>query len=216
MNKILLLSGPNKKNGYDEKIKELIKAKLSGNKKIVCISASPANYEKNDRQVYGGGDSLGIIGMLKQCDVEVEDVYIIDDRNIKNIDTKLFIDADIMYFMGGDPLLQNGFVVNNNLLEHLKKSKAFIIGVSAGSMNLAKNTFIPKYELNEKARFIEGFGLCDISIVPHFDISDNEQLTETKANGKLHKLIGLPNDSAVFIDGDDVEYINDYYVYSND
>lgn len=32
MNKILLLSGPNKKTGYDQRIKEIIKENLSGKK----------------------------------------------------------------------------------------------------------------------------------------------------------------------------------------
>lgn len=33
MNKILLLSGPNKKTGYDQRIKKIIKENLSGKKK---------------------------------------------------------------------------------------------------------------------------------------------------------------------------------------
>lgn len=215
MNKILLLSGPDKRKGYEEKIKELIQENLSGEKSIVCISASPDNYEKNDKQVYGKDDSLGIIKMLEQCNVEINNACVIDNRNIKNINNEILLNADIIYFMGGDPLLQNEFVVNNNLLDLIRKSNSFIIGVSAGSMNLAKSTFVPKYDLNPKAKFIKGFGMCDVSIVPHFDINDLEQVNETKENSKTHELIGLPNDSAVFINDNKIEYINEYYLYNN-
>ena len=115
--------------------------------------------------------------------------------------------------MGGDPILQNEFVIKNNLLDLVKKSNAFLIGVSAGSMNLAKKAFIPKYELNPIAKFIDGFNMCDISIVPHFDINDNEQVSEAKENSKTNKLIGLPNDSALFIEAGVITYINDYYLF---
>lgn len=213
MNKILLLSGPNKKTGYDQKIKEIIKENLSGKKSIVFISANPDNYEKNDIQVYGNEDSLGIIKMLEECNVKVSNTCIIDNRNIKDINNGILLNADIIYLMGGDPILQNEFVINNNLLNFIKKSNSFIIGVSAGSMNLAKSTFISKYELNSKAKFIKGFGLCDISIIPHFNTNDLEQVNEAKENSNKHELIGLPNDSAIFISNNKIEYINKYYLY---
>ena len=213
MNKILLLSGPNKKTGYDQKIKEIIKENLSGKKSIVFISANPDNYEKNDIQVYGNEDSLGIIKMLEECNVKVSNTCIIDNRNIKDINNGILLNADIIYLMGGDPILQNEFVINNNLLNFIKKSNSFIIGVSAGSMNLAKSTFISKYELNSKAKFIKGFGLCDISIIPHFNTNDLEQVNEAKENSNKHELIGLPNDSTIFISNNKIEYINKYYLY---
>lgn len=215
MNKILLLSGPDKRIGYDENIKKLIKKHLSGEKNIVFISASPDNYDKNDKQVYGKDSSLGVIKMLEQCNVKINNVCIIDNRNIKDINNELLLSADIIYFMGGDPLLQNEFVVNNNLLGLIRKTNAFIIGVSAGSMNLAKNTFIPKYDLNPTAKFIKGFGMCNVSIVPHFDINDFEQVSEIKENSRVHELVGLPNDSAVFVNGSKIEYINEYYLYNS-
>lgn len=80
-------------------------------------------------------------------------------------------------------------------------------------MNLAKSTFIPKYELNSKAKFIKGFGLCNISIIPHFNTNDLEQVNEAKENSNKHELIGLPNDSAIFISNNKIEYINKYYLY---
>ena len=123
--------------------------------------------------------------MLEECNVKVSNTCIIDNRNIKDINNGILLNADIIYLMGGDPILQNEFVINNNLLNFIKKSNSFIIGVSAGSMNLAKSAFIPKYELNSKAKFIKGFGLCDISIIPHFNTNDLEQVNEAKENSKL-------------------------------
>ena len=103
----------------------------------------------------------------------------------------------------------------NNLKKYIINSSAFIIGVSAGSMNCAKHTFIPKYELNEKPCFIEGLGLCDISIVPHFDINDINQVNETKINSLKYPLIGLPNNSAIYIENGKIEYIDKYYKFDN-
>lgn len=213
MNKILLLSGPNKTVGYNEEVKKVIKSNLSGKLNLVCISACPNKYEKNDVQVFGKNDSFGIIKMLEQCDLKIKDVYLIDARNINNLETKKIVNADILYFMGGDPLEQNNLIINNNLLDLIKSSDAFIIGISAGSMNIAKNTFIPKYEENPVGKFIDGFGYCDVTIVPHFDILDKKQVDEVKAFSKVHPLIGLPNDSGIFINGKEITFINNCYLY---
>lgn len=213
MNKILLLSGPNKRVGYNEEIKKVIKNNLSGELNLVCISASPSKYEKNDAQVYGKDDALGIIKMLEQCDVKINDAYLIDDRNINDLASEKIVNADILYFMGDDPIEQNNLVMKNNLLDLIKSSNAFIIGVSAGSMNIAKNTFIPKYEENPVGKFIDGFDYCDITIVPHFDIYDEEQVNEVREFSKIHPLIGLPNDSGIFVNGQEITFINNCYLY---
>lgn len=46
MKKILLLSGPDKRKGYIEDVKEIINKNLSGKRSIICISANPDKYEK--------------------------------------------------------------------------------------------------------------------------------------------------------------------------
>ena len=50
--------------------------------------------------------------MLGMCEVKIKNTYLIDNRNIKEFDKNLFLDVDIIYFMGGDPLLQNQFVMS--------------------------------------------------------------------------------------------------------
>lgn len=213
MNKILLLSGPDKRIGYNEEIKKIIKNNLKGELNLVCISASPNKYEKNDVQVFGKDDSLGIIRMLEQCNIKINDAYLIDDRNINNLLVEKIVNADILYFMGGDPIEQNNLVIKNNLLSLIKSSNAFIIGVSAGSMNIAKHTFIPKYEKNPISKFIDGFDFCDITIVPHFNILDEEQVNEVKEFSKIYPLIGLPNNSGIYINGREITFINNCYFY---
>ena len=91
MKKILMLSGPDKRKGYIEEVKEIINKNLSGKRSIICISSNPDKYEKNDKQVYGKDDSLGIIKMLGMCEVKIENTYLIDNRNIKEFDKNLFL-----------------------------------------------------------------------------------------------------------------------------
>ena len=56
--------------------------------------------------------------MLEECNVKVSNTCIIDNRNIKDINNGILLNADIIYLMGGDPILQNEFVINNNLLKY--------------------------------------------------------------------------------------------------
>lgn len=41
-----MLSGPDKRKGYIEDVKEIINKNLSGKRSIICISANPDKYEK--------------------------------------------------------------------------------------------------------------------------------------------------------------------------
>lgn len=213
MKKIYLLSGPDKRTGFIEELASQMRSDLTGAKKIVAISANPEKYEKNDKYINGSEDSLGLIKMFEKAGVNWLEYTLLDKRINAEEGIKAIQTADVIHLMGGDPIDQLEFIKKYGYEEPIKNSNAIIIGTSAGSMNLAENVYCPKYERLEEAIFYEGLGLSKITIEPHFDINNSAQVNDIKRMSKKHKIIGLPNASAIIIRGEETLFIGDYYVY---
>lgn len=213
MKNVYLLSGPNKREGFISELSSYMKTDFNNAKKLVAISANPEKHEKNDKYIYGSDDSLGLIKMLSKAGVNIEECIVLDTRIDAEIGIVAIKNADIIHLMGGDPLDQFDFIKKYNYDKYIQESEAGIIGTSAGAMNLAENVYCPKYEKVEQAYFYKGLGLTKVTIEPHFDINNNDQVLEITRMSKINKIIGLPNPSAIIIKNADITFVGDYYVY---
>ena len=61
-----------------------------------------------------------------------------------------------------------------------------LIGVSAGSMNMAIKGYYSNDKDYPKTWFYNGIGLVDITIDPHFDINNLEWVNENKKYSYIH------------------------------
>lgn len=213
---IYMLSGPGKSTGFPEKIKESLKEDLMSKKNIVFIPTTADNFEKNDLYVYGNNESVtGIINYLKEIS-KLENVDIIDYRMSNQEAKKSIEEADILYLLGGNPFTQIEYLRKQKYDKVIKNFSGIIIGTSAGAMNLCKVVYCSKDEDFIESSFYKGLGLVDITIDPHFDINNEEQVKEIKINSKKRRIIGLPNDSAIIISNKQVKYIGTVYLFEND
>lgn len=120
--------------------------------------------------------------------------------------------SDIIHLMGGDPFKQLE-ILRKIDCKKLFKNK-ILIGVSAGSMNMAIKGYYSNDKDYPKTWFYDGIGLVDITIDPHFDINNLEWVNENKKYSYIHEIVGLPNESAIIIDNNDsINYIGEYYVF---
>jgi dipeptidase E len=100
--------------------------------------------------------------------------YLVLDGSTKDIAKELVEKADFILLCGGHVPSQNEFFNKINLKYLIKNTSAVICGASAGSMNCAKVVYSPP-ELEGEAlnknylRYLNGLGLTDISIFPHWD-----------------------------------------------
>lgn len=124
--------------------------------------------------------------------------------------------ADIIYLQGGDPFIQLKYIKQNGYDEFLKKYDGIILGLSAGTMNLGKIAFYSKDEDYPETLFYSALGLTNLTIDPHFDINDKDRVNEAIKWSKKHRIIGLPDYSAIIIGEDgSIENIGINYVYEN-
>ena len=209
---IIMLSGPNKRLGFSVEVKKVLNRELKNCKSLVAIGAKELS-EKNYKYFNGGEDSLGVKGMFKQLDININEYHLIDIKSSKEEMINYIKYSDIIYLMGGDPFVQLKLL---NTIDYKKLFKdKIIIGVSAGSMNLAKHAYYSKDDNYPITHLYDGLGMVDITIDPHFDINYEEQVSEAKKSSKKHKIIGLPNESGIIIKDNKIEYIGKYYIVEN-
>ena len=118
--------------------------------------------------------------------------FSISDLNISLLDNRVnsedginsLKNADIIYLLGGNPFIQLDYLRKNKFDDIIRNTSALVIGVSAGSMNLATNSYYSKDEDYPESIIYKGLGIIDITIDPHFDINNEEQVNEIRKKSK--------------------------------
>ena len=210
---IYMLSGPEKNTRFPTKIKESLKKDLENKKNIVFIPTSPDNFLRNDLYVYG--DEKNIIGIIEYLNEisSLKNVNIIDKRLSNKESRKIIKAADVLYLLGGNPFSQLEYLRKEKYDKLIKNFSGLIIGTSAGAMNLAKEAYYSKDEDFNESIFYEALGIVNITIDPHFEINNEEQVNEIIKYSIGKKIIGLPNESGIRVAADKVEFINKCYQF---
>ena len=141
--------------------------------KMLIISASPEDTERNDSIAAIFEQAFPMSGLL------LEKLDMLDSRR-EELVTKL-TDYDVIILSGGHVPTQNAFFHKIGLMERIKAFQGILIGISAGTMNCAKQVYAqpeldgesedPSYQ-----RFIPGLGLTDLMILPHYQSLKDEFL----------------------------------------
>ena len=127
---------------------------------------------------------------------------------------ELIQNSDLLVFAGGHVPTQNQFFRDIGLREILEGFDGAVMGISAGSMNLADTVYVQPEEEGEGIdpdfeRFSPGLGLTDVNILPHYQkVKDNildglrlfEDITYPDSQGNT--FFALP-DGSYFYQNDD-------------
>ena len=119
--------------------------------------------------------------------------------------------SDLIILAGGHVPTQNDFFEEIGLRELLRDYSGVILGISAGSMNCAREVYaqpeVPGETLDPAyRRFVPGLDLTEIQILPHYqqvkdDILDGKRLYEDITFGDScgHRFLVLPDGSYVCV-----------------
>ncbi len=210
---IYLLSGGDKIKGmFGKEIEHQLKEDLKGKNILVSIGAR-REFEKNDTYFYGDESMLGVEKTFGFSDLK--EFYMIDGRTPKEDGLKLLEKADIIYLQGGDPFIQKNYIRDNGYKDFLENYNGIILGLSAGSMNLGKKSFYSKDDDYPKTIIYDGLGLIDITIDPHFDVSDKSRVKEALLYSKKMPIVGLPDYSMIKIENNKVTNVGVHYLFLN-
>ena len=82
-------------------------------------------------------------------------------------------------------------------------------------MNIAKKGYYSKEETDEYSYFYDGIDLVDITIDPHFNIENKEQVEEAKRMSLEHMIYGVPNSSCIKFENNNLTLIGNIYKFKN-
>ena len=148
---------------FSKEITKRLSEELTVRKNIVFITACPLEYAQND------DDCDGMHEMFVEQGLAFEHHCVIDKRTDPSEAKRLVENADCIFLMGGGACAEQlDLIREKGCFEALRNCHAAIFGVSAGSMNMAKNTvdFIDSIEP------FDGLGFTDITVICHYAPED--------------------------------------------
>ena len=176
---------------FTDEINQVFRENLPVRGRLVFISAWPEDFARND------DDSDGMHGMFAERGMAFADHRVIDRRTSAADAVRLAREADCIFLMGGDITLQMALICDLGLVPELRASRAVILGVSAGAMNMGRQVA----EIWDSKAFYEGLGLADITIKSHYTEGD-WFVPLLKELSRTHPIIAMEDESAIFINED--------------
>ncbi len=156
------------------------------------------------------------IGMFKAKGITFDEVQIIDNRVSKDEASRLIEKAAVVWLSGGDTLKQIGHIKEYGLIPSLKKRKGVTIGMSAGSINMAKKVVLARDVEDgiSELSIYDGLGLVDINIEPHLDTERKDHIKDIIEASRHATIYGLFDNSFIKVIGDLIEFYGPYVKYA--
>ena len=187
---------------FTDEIAEVLCEYLPARNRLVFISAWPEDHARND------DDSRGMHQMFAERGIGFAAHHVIDRRTSAAEAAELVRAADCVFLMGGDPMLQMGLIRDLGLASELRESRAMILGVSAGAMNMGRRVA----EIWESKAFYEGLGLADITIKSHYTEGD-WFVPLLKELSREHPIVAMEDESAIFVKEDGRRVLGRTYLF---
>ena len=187
---------------FNSDIETVLRDNLPRRDSIVFISADPENYAQND------DDRDGMHEMFAECGLAFAQKHVIDRRTDEEEAIRLIREADCIWLMGGESKWQIELIRDLKLVSELRESRAMILGVSAGSMNLGRYVAY----VWDKPEFYEAIGLTDITIKSHFE-EGGWFIPALLELSMIHPIVAMEDMSAIFVKGDDIWKIGNMHLF---
>lgn len=151
----------NPQNGLVEQLKEALPPYC----RCLFICSSP---DRRDLNCTFGAD---IFQIFAEVGMPFSHYAVLDGENAYEAE-KLVGQSDLIVLAGGHVPTQNAFFHKIHLPDLLRDYDGVVMGISAGSMNMAGEVYAQPEEPGESApeyeRFIPGLGITDVNILPHY------------------------------------------------
>ncbi len=190
----------NPENGFLEHLKLDVRSGCNG----LFVSSTPDDAASNRLRSWEMYNAFAEAGIL------LREMRILE-RTTADQAGALVAWSDVIILGGGHVPTQNDFFTELGLAALLRDYPGVILGISAGSMNCAREVYaqpeLPGETLDPDYRlFMPGLGLTELQILPHYqqvkdDILDGRRLYEdiTCAHSIGHSFLVLPDGSYVCV-----------------
>ena len=194
-------------NGFNSQAAEVFQKKISKRNKFAFVASEFEKiHEKTDKYFHF------FLNMFEEADIHFEEAYVIDGRMSADEAQKRVAEADVIWLSGGDTPTQFGYFQKYSLDTVIKQHGGIIIGMSAGSINMAKTSICTLSCGHFKQEIYNGLACVDISVEPHF--IRNEVSDELIDLSKKYTIYGLCDESFIVCSGETIEFYGEIYKLS--
>ena len=196
-----------------------LRAVLPPNPRALFVCSDPDSRDLTCR--FGADTAMAFC----LADMAFSSYTILDGQNMEDAEF-LVENSDLIVFAGGHVPTQNAFLQECGLRELLENFDGAVMGISAGSMNLADMVYVQPEEPGESdpafPRFLPGLGLTDVNILPHYQkvkdyMLDGKRLYEdiTFADSWGHTFFVLPDGSWIYQDEEELTLLGESMMIRN-
>ncbi|MDO5326998.1 MAG: Type 1 glutamine amidotransferase-like domain-containing protein [Clostridia bacterium] len=185
---------------FPEAIAQALRENLPKRESLVFISAWPEDYARND------DDSDGMHGMFVERGMAFARHHVIDRRTGAADAVRLVREADCVFLMGGDVTKQMALIRDLGLVSELRVSRAMILGVSAGAMNMGRYVA----DVWETKALCEGISLTDMIMKGHY-AKDAWFIPVLKEMSVTRPIVAMEDESAIFIQCDAIRCLGNIH-----
>lgn len=185
---------------FPDAIAQALRDNLPRRESLVFISAWPEDYARND------DDSDGMHEMFAERGMAFADHCVIDRRTGAADAVRLVREADCVFLMGGDATQQMALIRDLGIVSELLSSRAMILGVSAGAMNMGRYMA----DVWETKALYEGINLTNITVKGHF-AEDAWFVPTLKELSMTRPIVAMEDESAIFLKADGARKIGNIH-----
>ena len=195
-------------NGFNPQAAEVFRKKINKRNKFAFVASEFEKiHEKTDKYFHF------FLNMFEEADIHFEEAYVIDGRMSADEAQKRLAEADVIWLSGGDTPTQFRYFQEYGLDIVIKQHDGIIIGMSAGSINMAKTSICTLSCGHFKQEIYNGLACVDISVEPHF--IRNEVSDELIDLSKKYTIYGLCDESFIVCSGETIEFYGEIYILSH-
>jgi len=196
-------------NYFPENLVGVLQEDITDRKSLAMISSNPFVYEDDGATERSWLDQAGI--MFDECHLIN---YSVEKENAQT----LIQNASVIFLLGGSTLKQNDLLMEYELSDLIKKSRAVVIGASAGAINMSVKWLCSKNLGNEVeiSSVYDGIGLDNFSILSHFDLENNIALVQDELSSLSEEIniYASNKDCAVRVKGDKIDILGNVFLIS--
>lgn len=191
---------------FSEEITNRLREELTKRGSIVFITACPLDYDQND------DDCDGMHEMFVEQGLAFDKHCVIDKRTEPLAAKELVENADCIFLMGGGVCEEQlDLIKEKGCYDALRSCHAAIFGVSAGSMNMAKDTV----DFFESMEPFDGLGFTNITVSCHHDFEDKWRYEQTLRMSEDRVVYAMEDMSAFFIKDGKIDTVGRIYHVEN-
>ncbi|MCM3034301.1 Type 1 glutamine amidotransferase-like domain-containing protein [Niallia sp. MER 6] len=198
-------------NGFTDDFVKCLRQYYYNSGSFLFIASDFSGHSKTDRY------TEEILNMFRNKGILFNEFQVIDDRITEKKAKQCIENADIIWLSGGDTLKQIAYLKEYKLIPFLQSREGITIGMSAGSINMAKKVVLAKdIDDNIPALSIyDGIGIVDINIEPHLNAANEEHIKDIKEASQYATIYGLYDNSFIMIVDDKIKIFGKCFKYEN-